>query len=46
MADKDPLLATAEKGRLYVEEAVEQTVEYLKKMVDGQIRMPELKYFP
>ncbi|NWF53419.1 MAG: creatininase family protein [Syntrophaceae bacterium] len=46
MEDQDPLLATAEKGRLYVEEAVEQTVEYLKRMMDGQIRMPELKHFP
>jgi creatinine amidohydrolase len=46
MTDKDPLLATAEKGRLFVEEAVRQTVEYLKKLMDGQIRMPELKYFP
>ena len=46
MADKDPLLATAEKGRLYVEEAVEQTVDYLEKLMDGQVRMPELKYFP
>ena len=46
MEDKDPLLATAEKGRLFVEEAVRQTVDYLKKLMDGQIRMPELKYFP
>lgn len=46
MADKDPLLATAEKGRLFVEEAVRQTVDYLKRLMDGQIRMPELKYFP
>jgi creatinine amidohydrolase/Fe(II)-dependent formamide hydrolase-like protein len=46
MADKDPLLATAEKGRLFVEEAVRQTVDYLKKLMDGQIRMPDLKYFP
>lgn len=46
MEDQDPLLATAEKGRLYVEEAVGQTVEYLKRMMDGQVQMPELKYFP
>jgi creatinine amidohydrolase/Fe(II)-dependent formamide hydrolase-like protein len=46
MEDKDPLRATAEKGRLFVEEAVRQTVEYLKKMMEGQIGMPELKYFP
>jgi len=46
MTDKDPLLATAEKGKLYVEEAVWQTVEYLKKLMDGQIRVPDLKYFP
>jgi len=46
MKDRDPQLATAEKGRLFVEEAVRQTVEYLKKLMDGQIRMPELKYFP
>jgi hypothetical protein len=29
-----------------VEEAVRQTVEYLNKLIDGQIRTPELKYFP
>ncbi len=46
MTDKDPLQATAEKGRLFVEEAIRYTVEYLQKMMDGQIRMPELKYFP
>jgi creatinine amidohydrolase len=46
MTDKDPLQATAEKGRLFVEEAIRQTVEYLQKMMDGQIRLPELKYFP
>jgi len=39
-------LATAEKGRLFVEEAVRRTVEYLKKMMEGEIGMPELKYFP
>ncbi len=46
MADKDPLLATAEKGKLFVEEAIRQTVEYLQKMMDGRVRMPDLKYFP
>ena len=44
--DKDPLLATAEKGRLYVEEAIRETVDYLKAMMDGRIRQPELKHFP
>ena len=39
-------LAAAEKGRLFVEEAVRRTVEYLKKIMGGEIRMPELKYFP
>jgi len=46
MEDKDPLLATAEKGRLFVEEAICQTVDYLEKMMDGRIHMPELKHFP
>ncbi len=45
-ADKDPLLATADKGRLYVEEAIRQTVDHLKAMMDGRIRSPELKQFP
>lgn len=45
-ADKDPLLATAEKGWLFVEEAIRQTVDYLKRMMEGRIRPPELKYFP
>ncbi len=46
MIDQDPLLATAEKGRLFVEEAIRNTVEYLQKLMAGQIQMPELKYFP
>ncbi len=46
MADKDPLLATAEKGKLFVDEAIRQTVEYLQKMMDGRVHMPDLKYFP
>ena len=45
-ADKDPLLATAEKGRLYVEEAIRQTVDHLKAIMDGRIQPPELKQFP
>ncbi len=45
-ADPDSLLATAEKGRLFVEEAVRQTVDYLKAMMEGRIRPPELKQFP
>ena len=44
--DKDPLLATAEKGRLFVEEAIRQTVDYLKGMIDGRILPPELKHYP
>ena len=46
LADKDPLLATAEKGRLFVEEAICQTVDYLQGMIDGRIRPPELKHYP
>jgi creatinine amidohydrolase len=46
MADKDPLLATAEKGRLFVEEAIRRTVDYLKGIIEGRIRQPELKLFP
>jgi hypothetical protein len=34
-------LAAAEKGRLFVEEAVRRTVEYLKKIMGGEIGMPE-----
>ena len=44
--DKDPLMATAEKGRLFVEEAVRQTVNYLQDMIDGRIKSPELRNFP
>jgi creatinine amidohydrolase len=46
MEDKDPLLATAEKGWAFIEEAIRQTVDYLKGMMDGRIHQPELKYFP
>jgi len=44
--DKDPLLATAEKGRLFVEEAIRHTVAYLRDMMDGRIQPPVLKQFP
>ena len=46
LTDKDPLLATAEKGRLFVAETVRRTVEHLEKMMDGRVRMPDLKHFP
>ena len=45
-ADKDPLLATADEGRLYVEEAIRQTVDHLEAIMDGRIQPPELKQFP
>ncbi len=45
-ADKDPLLATADRGRLYVEEAIRRTVDHLKAIMDGRIRPPELKQCP
>jgi creatinine amidohydrolase len=46
MEDKDPLEASAEKGRVFIEEAVRQTLDYMKKMMDGRIDQPELKHFP
>ncbi|RJQ65429.1 MAG: creatininase family protein [Desulfobacteraceae bacterium] len=46
LEDKDPMLATAEKGRIFFEEAVSQTAEYLKGMMDGRIGQPDLKHFP
>lgn len=46
MEDKDPLLASAEKGRVFVEEAVSRTVEFLMGMMDGRIQPPPLKHFP
>jgi creatinine amidohydrolase len=45
-ADKDTLLATADRGRLYVEEAIRRTVDHLKAIMDGRIQPPELKQFP
>ncbi len=45
-ADRDPLMATAEKGRLFVDEAVRYTVDYLQGMIDGRIKNPKLKHFP
>jgi creatinine amidohydrolase len=44
--DPDPLEATAEKGRLFAEEAVRQTAEYLRKTIAGQKPLPEVKHFP
>lgn len=44
--DKDPLLGTEKKGRVFIEEAIQQTVNYMKEMMSGRIRQPELKHFP
>jgi creatinine amidohydrolase/Fe(II)-dependent formamide hydrolase-like protein len=44
--DPDPLEATAEKGRLFVEEAIRRTVEYLRQMIAGENPLPEVKHFP
>jgi creatinine amidohydrolase len=44
--DSDPLEATPEKGRLFVEEAVRQTVMYLRKMISGENSLPEVEHFP
>ena len=38
--------STGEKGRLFVEEAIRRTVDYLNGMMEGRIREPELKHFP
>lgn len=46
MEDKDPMLGTEEKGRIFFEEAVSKTAEYLNGMMEGRIGTPELKYFP
>jgi len=46
MTDEDPLLAKAEKGRLFVEEVVRRTVGYLRGMMEGRIRPPEVKHYP
>ncbi len=44
--EKDPLEASAEKGRLIAEEAVFQVVHFLQGMMGGRIRPPELKHYP
>lgn len=44
--DPDPLEATAEKGRLFVGEAIRGTVEYLRQMIAGISALPEAKHFP
>jgi creatinine amidohydrolase len=44
--DSDPLEATPEKGRLFVEEAVRQTLMYLRKMISGENSLPEVEHFP
>ncbi len=45
-ADKDPLEATAEKGRLFAAEAVARVAQFLREMMAGEVRPPELKYYP
>ncbi|MBU1205927.1 MAG: creatininase family protein, partial [Proteobacteria bacterium] len=44
--EKDPLEATAEKGRLFAQEAVRQVAAFVQGMMDGRIRPPELKHYP
>jgi creatinine amidohydrolase len=44
--DKDPLDATAEKGRLFAGEAVARVAHFVQEMMEGKIRPPELKYYP
>ena len=44
--DPDPLEATAEKGHLFVEEAIHRTVEFLEGMMSGRIQPAEVKHFP
>ncbi len=44
--DPDPLEATAEKGRLFVYEAIRRTAEYLRQMIAGENPLPEVKHFP
>lgn len=44
--DPDPLEATAEKGRLFVKEAIRRTVEFLEGMMSGRIPPGEVKHFP
>ena len=44
--DPDPLEATAEKGNLFVEEAIRRTVEFLEGMMSGRIHPAEVKHFP
>jgi len=46
MEDKDPLLGTEKKGRVFIDEAIRQTAKYMKGMMSGRIRQPELKHFP
>ncbi len=44
--DPDPLEATAEKGNLFVEEAIRRAVEFLEGMMSGRIHPAEVKHFP
>jgi creatinine amidohydrolase/Fe(II)-dependent formamide hydrolase-like protein len=44
--EKDPLEATAEKGRLFAQEAVRQVAAFVQRMMEGRIRPPELKHYP
>ena len=44
--EREPLEATAETGRLFVEESIRKTAEYVQGMIGGQNRAPEVKHFP
>lgn len=44
--DPDPMEATAEKGSLFLKEAISRTVEFLDSIISGKIRPAEVKHFP
>jgi creatinine amidohydrolase/Fe(II)-dependent formamide hydrolase-like protein len=44
--DREPLEATAEQGRLLVDEAVQQVTDHLSGIIEGRIRAPEVTHLP
>ncbi len=44
--DQEPTAATAETGRLFVEESIRQVADYVAGMIDGRNRAPSVNHFP
>lgn len=44
--NKEPLRATAEKGRIFVGEVVRRVADFVQGMIEGRNRPPEVRHYP